>query len=478
MIPVYTPAYQITLTRLVNRTQSATGSYASPFQTIDLTPYLGQAGIVSTTKAVDQPCGAFSIAFADRLHPEFGDTVYALAEPMDLIEIRAARHPERYVGGTLPLIMRGFVSSVAREETMGQDGAPMRVVRLVGQDSGKLLDIYRVLFEFAAVINDTSYIDEFRLQAMLGMAPGPLPVASFMKQVIDNVVNIKILKLAIFTNSQIKPFQTDTVTVPDGLVLPQLAAQIDSVSMWQLMETFADKPWNELWVQDQEDGPHLVFRPVPYKDYQTGNFIMNGAADPGTYRIDIADVVTHMVSRSDTRVANFYWVPPGVTQLDSNGYVSMMALSQGYPLDLQYDANSPEIFGQRKMQAGSNLYPDGVDQPFMMLPESAKQQAGGTWVTWVQARAKQLMLLNRDNSRFEEGALVVMGAEGLTVGTYLQLQRGDLLSEMYVASVTHQMAPLQAWTTSLQVIRGTGFKTRSDFAGQPYIAEGFKGPYS
>jgi hypothetical protein len=479
-IRVYQPALSVTLTRLVNRTQTASGSYASPFQTVDLTPYLGTAGSVTTMKDIDQPTGAFSVTFADKIHSEFGDTVYALCEPMDMIEIRMAREPQNYQASGLPLVMRGFVTTVGRREAMSSDGTPTRTVQIIGQDSGKLLDLYRVLFEFMVATGDQSYIETFKLQAMIGMAAENVPVATFMTQLITDVVNPRIGRLIQFTGEYVKPFQVDTVdgSVP-GMVSANLAASIDSVSVWQLMDMFADRPWNELFVHDEEDGPHLVFRQAPYKDYTTGGYVLNGATDPGTVNLDISDVVEMNVQRSDTRVANFFWVPAGVMQLDSSMAINAMALVTGWPgIDLNHDANSPIIFGQRKMQVETKLYNGSQNQVIALVPASAQQQSASRIVSWVQARSAQLLAMNRDNSLFEEGSAVVKGSEDILPGLYLQLTRGALMSEAYIKSVTQTFAPLSSWTTQVQLIRGTGFKVRSDYPGAPYVAEGFRGPYS
>jgi hypothetical protein len=478
-VSVYTAGISILLTRLVNRTQSAQGTYASPFETVDLTPYFGTAGTVTTAKMIDQPCGAFSVTFADKMHPLFADTVYALCEPMDMVEIRMARQPEVYQGADLPLVMRGFVSTISREETMSMDGTPTRAVRLTGQDSGKLLEIYRIMFMFEVAHSDQSYIEAFKLSALTGMTNGVIPVSQFITEVISQVVNPKISRLVQFTNEKVKPFQTDLIdpSVP-GLVMPAMVASIDSLSAWQLMNMFADRPWNELFVQDAEDGPHLVFRQVPYKDYETGAFIMSGAVDPGTLDLDIEDVVALSVQRSDARVANFFWVPPGATQLDSSLLVTATALAQGWPLDLEHDANNPRIFGQRLMAVGTMLTPSNQTQPIMMLAEGHRTAAAGDIVTWMQARGRQLMNLNRDNSVFVEGGAVVKGWEWLTPGKYLRITRGDIVAEYYIEGVTHNFAPLSTWTTQLRLIRGTEFKVRLASSGSPYVQEGFGGPYT
>ena len=68
---LFNPAISIVLTRLVNRTQTAAASYAAPFETIDITPYLGTAGQVVWQKDIGQPAGAFQVTFADHMHPSF-----------------------------------------------------------------------------------------------------------------------------------------------------------------------------------------------------------------------------------------------------------------------------------------------------------------------------------------------------------------------------------------------------------------------
>src|SRR5690242_8080146 len=99
VVSVDTPAISVVITRMTNRTASGPSGFAQPFQRVDITPYLGIAGTVTTQKTIGASCGAFSLSFADQMHPEYGDTVYALLEPMDMVEIRGARHPEVYAGG-------------------------------------------------------------------------------------------------------------------------------------------------------------------------------------------------------------------------------------------------------------------------------------------------------------------------------------------------------------------------------------------
>jgi hypothetical protein len=477
VIEVGTFGLSVMLTRMTNRSGSGGTGFAAPFQTVDLTPYFGTSGAIQTQKGLNAPCGAFSLTFADRLHPDYGDTVYALMEPMDFIELRASHQPESYSGSDLPLLMRGFVTSIQRQEQMSEDGTPYRTVVIVGQDSGKLLDQHHILFEFAAT-QGKIWVEQFRLQAAFGMQPNPITAGEFVREIVEKVVNPSINDMSVFTHTEMKPFQTDTVTVSDGKVAPQLAAQIDLVSIWQILESFADRPWNELFVIDREDGPHVVFRPCPYKSYADDSLIIHGAADPGAVPLDIKHVMSINVQRSDFRVANFFWVEPGISQVESNLFVTMAALQAGWPVDLEHDANTPTLFGPRKMSARSMLYPQDMSEVFPMLSDQDKAKMGTAWGQWQIARGRQLLHMNEDNASFEEGAITCRGDEALEIGKYLNLTRGSEISRFYIEGVVQQIRPLATWSTQLALIRGTGWRDRTKEATSPFAPEGRSGPYS
>jgi hypothetical protein len=475
-IKTYTPALSVMLTRLIDQKGGQPASATTPWRGIDLTPYLGTAGVVRTIKDIHAPAGGFSVTFADRLVPEFDDTAYALIEPMDLIEIRASRSPWAFVGQQLPLIMRGFVSSVDRAESISADGTPVRTVTVSGQDSGKLLQVHHVYFE-TMVLTDQDYLSTFHLQTQLGMDVGPLAVNEFMRQLIENVANKKISQLSVVADAQLKPFVVDA-SVPDGLVAPQMWLAVDAIDLWALAEMFADRPWNEMFVRDDEDGPHFVFRPAPYKDLTSGAFVLEsaGAVDPGGIDLEIADVVAMTVARADTQVANLFVVSPGASTIDSNGQLGIAALQAGIPLDFGYAANKPEIFGTRKMMAGTHLLPQDTSAPINMLSKAQRAAAIGDVTQWYQARTLQLKEMNRDNSQFENVGMIVKGLETLTVGKYLRLHRGDVQSEGYITHVSHNFSPLSVWTTSLHLTRGNGFWSRNQSPASPYIGEGRAGP--
>ena len=93
----------VSLIKLVDR-KGGQAMRAAPKQ-VDLTPFIGDGGIVRTTKTIGSPAGGFTIVLPDRVQPSIKDTAYALVEPMDMIEIRSSEHPEKYAGQPLPLVM-------------------------------------------------------------------------------------------------------------------------------------------------------------------------------------------------------------------------------------------------------------------------------------------------------------------------------------------------------------------------------------
>lgn len=473
-VKTYNPQVQVTLLKLVGRKDGMAERYGGGTREIDLTPFLGEAGAVRTIKSLTDPAGGFSVSFPDKVHKELKDSLYAAIEPMDCIEIRGSREPFKHSGGKLPLIMRGYVSNVRRSESIGQDGSPQRVVVVTGQDAGKLWLINQIFFEVVALI-DRPYLETFRLQAATGIEAAWLPVSDFMKQVTERVVNPKVQKLYAMASRQLQPFRVDA-TVTQGVVIPRIIGEWQG-PVWGLVSLFADRPWNELFVEDEEDQPVLRFRPAPYKDIK-GQFIMPGAAEPDLVTLEDADVVSLDVTRSDNRVANYFWVPPGASLLDTNGWNSVAALQRGEPLDFDYANNRPELYGIKKMEVGSRLLPDLLHDVPLAMPPAERGKAQDDYIVWHIDRMKLLKAMNRDNVALEEGEATVKGSEDLKAGRYLWIKRGDLTAEYYMTRVAHTIAPFRGWTTSLTLERGTGFLDRSKSPGSPYWQEGRKGPYS
>lgn len=473
-VTVYAPAIQVRLVKLVQRKHGLAGPFAGVRSEIDLTPFLGEGGAVRTVKALHEDAGGFSISFSDKLDTASQDSLYSLIEPMDLIEIRATRQPQLYVGADLPLIMRGFVSSVRRPESMSNEGTPSRLIVVHGQDSAKLWLIHAIWWE-VAVAQNKPMLNVFSLNAAAGLETKVFGLSDFVSAITLQVMNPKVADMAAFSGHALKPFSVNA-TVKRGAVIPQMTANYQG-SIWGLMKQFSESPWNELFVEDTEAGPVVRFRESPLKGID-GKFIMRDAVDPGTIPLDFVDVVSWDVSRSDTNIANFFWVPPGASMLDTNQVLNVASIVNEQPLDFNYGNNAPELYGEKKMVVPTRVVPTDLDVVPSKTPTATRPQESQKYVVWHLQRMQDLKAMNRDNGVFESGTAVVRGDESWKIGRYLSVTRGSLRSEAYVTSVAHTIMPMVTWTSNLTLERGTGFLERSKVPGSPYMAEGRPGPYS
>ncbi len=478
-VTVYSPRLEVKLIKLVKRRDGVANRYSEAKREFDLTGFLGDAGQVRISKSIGDAAGAFSVSFADQYAASFQDSFYAMVEPMDVIEIRGARHPERYAGRTMPLLMRGFVGQVQRSEAMGPDGEPSRVVTITGQDAGKLWMIHRLLMPAVYYGGTDPFVDVFRLQSTTGMDTAYMPVAEAMRQLTERVINPKVEQLAAYSERTLRPFAVEA-TVAQGTVSPTVIAPFKG-PFWNLAAMMADRPWNELFIEDMgepgQEVPTLRFRPAPYKTIG-GDLIMPSATDPGTVELGIEAVVQLELNRTDGRIANFFLVPPGASLVESQQLVTISTIMSGLPADFTYANNKPELYGTRVMEVTTNLFPGGIPRPLNQLAEEERGAAATAIVEWHRLRIAQLRAMNRDNGVLEEGSAVLRGHEDLKPGRYLRVKRGELTFEGYMDRVSHVFAPLQGWTTTVQLERVTSFLERNRMTGSPYTAEGHSGPYT
>lgn len=473
---VYRPRVEVKLIKMVKRGRNgAAQRYNDAVREIDLTPYLGDGGSVQTVKALTEAEGSFAITFSDKKHPQTSDTVAAMVEPMDGIEIRASREPHRYASQRLPLIMRGWVSHVRRSTGIEQDGTPQRRVVIQGQDAGKLWLIHQVFFE-VGYVTDVPFLDLFQMQAQTGIDVAYLPVGEFIRQLTERVVNPKVAKINAFSSNQFRPFRVDA-TVRQGLASVTNSAGVQG-PYWQIAELFADRPWNELFIEDEEEGPVVRFRPAPYKNLD-GELIMPNATDPGTVEVRDDAIVSLNVQRSDRQVANFFWVPPGGSMLDTSAMVSAASLQRGDTIDFDGPNNARDLYGTRRMQMPTRLLPSDLSELLSRDEVEGRRQEGArNVVLWHQRRTAELKAMNRDNGVLESGEATVRGSEELKVGRYMRVLHEDFAWDAYMARIAHNIAPFRGWTTDVRLDRGTAFLERTRRQDSAHFVEGGRGPYS
>jgi hypothetical protein len=479
-VPTFEPQISVVLKKNVGR-KSVTGGnptsqrFQDSSHEIDLTPFLGD-GSVTVSKSIREPAGMFSIVLADRISASL-DTIYAAIEPMDVIEIRMARDVSKYTSSgftkNMPIMMRGFVTDVTRDEGIGQDGRPARSVTVNGQDYGKILQIMQIAYLTNEVTGQLllTYLKFFENYDPNSQANKP--AAQFIQDMNSEVV-LKFLadmRAAGGGGSPVLDIQVDA-SVTQGVVAPFGTVQSFEGSVYQMMCKYGDVgPWNELFIEDREAGVFLVYRPTPFKD-PSGGLIQPDAPSPTVVAITDIELMGLSVGRSDAGVYNYYWVNPLTFNLNTPGYAAIKAAHAGDINEFYigtYANSSTSLYGFRRMQVDTQQGPRFDGQP-----ESKYNDGTSVTDAFISNRRGVLRDNNKDIVLFEQGNMRLRGNEAIRAGVTVSLTRGSETkpSEYYAISVSHTFMPFRSFTSTVSFERGTGFIKRvQDNGASPYLAE-------
>lgn len=485
---VYAPQISVRLIKAISRTAGlapgipAAARYGS-LAAFDLTPLLAEDAAIQTSKSVRDPAGGFSITLSDKaLSDKKGilDSVYALVEPMDLVEIRFCRDPASYQkpSDRPPLVMRGIVTTVSRSESM-QGGRPARSVTIAGQDFGKVLQIMQIyyLYDSGVIASGSNVLSEFAFFAEYASA-GAAKIQSakdFVSAVVSGVINPKLKTMTQFAHGDAVSAkvinQWNPVVTIEGAVEPFLVSSLYNISLHQFLSTLLDVgPFNEMFVEDVPDGINLVVRPAPFIGLD-GKLIQGSMPDVTV--ITDADIIGGQVSRSDQGVANYFWVENARFGLFSNEDQRLLAVTGDASNFVKFDYLNCQsaIYGPRKMEVQSSLQSPAIINSDAPTKDQVPPQTG-LYADWLSERRRILAEINKDNVLFESGTLQIKGNERIKAGTYLEVRRANAKPfRFYVVGVNHSFAPFQGFTTSLSLERGTSFVERAKSEQPQYRVE-------
>lgn len=446
---------------------------------LDLTDWLGEMGVVRTSKSVREPAGGFTITIPDEAYVWPQETVYALVEPMDLVEIRFCHDPFEYAkpdeGYRPPVVMRGLVSSVTRNEVMS-GGRPQRTVTIAGQDFGKILQIIQIFYLNNSVVGDNILSELAFFQKYAGENSAKVKTAQeFVSDVLVGVINKYLKRFTSLADGESVGAKvinewSSNVTI-DGVVSPYSVASFNNTSLHQMLQTLLDVgAFNEMYVEDLQDGVQLTVRPAPFLDVQ-GNLIQGKFPEYAV--IPDEDVISVSVSRTDAGVANYYWVSNSRWTMMSNEDAKRLASvgDEGSFILFNYLNSQSAYYGIRKMEVESTLGP----QEYANYEAQTKAQQPvqtNSLADWLQKRRKLLADINKDNVVFEHGSMRIRGNERVKSGMQIYLVRnGSVVSTYYVTRVDHEFSPYQGFYTNLTVERGTSFIGRSQSELPDYFPE-------
>lgn len=478
------PAISVKVLKNVGRSSIVGGvpvssRFSGAKRTIDLSRFIGDRGLVRVSKSVRSASGTFLIELTDQIEESAQDSIYGLVEPMDLIEISMTG--EAYKNATIPIMMRGFVTNIRRSQSMSDRG-PERKVIITGNDYGKIWQILQI-FWMPNTPAPANLITSFPFFSQFGVTFNIQLMGDFVSQVFDQIVNPYIVNMGdIGGNADTSPLLEikKDIQVLEGKISPFGIAAWGGGSVYSLLASFSDvNGWNELFIEDREDAPYVVYRPNPFRTADSTQFVqdVNLENQPAITEVALDQVKAYEVGRSDENVANYFWVDAPRFTLNYTDTIRAFAYS-GSPDSFfiqNYGNVDPRLYGTRKMQVdtqqGGNQETDnGNGSP----QGPARQNNQDEFLGWMSKRRQQLIDQNKDNVVFEEGGMRISGNENVRAGTYIRLSHGNMKSYYYVVAVTHDYRPFVEYTTTATVERGTGFIDRSQQesgAASPYWGE-------
>lgn len=490
---VFTPRIQLWLHKAVTRKtvdgQTAVSArYEGKSEHINLTPFLNDHSSVRTSKSVREAAGGFSITFADKPEKSFlADTglpgnlesVYGLIEPMDLIEIRIWNG----VGPCppiFPIVMRGFVSEVQRQQAMGEDGRPQRQVVITGQDYGKIWQMYQVIF-LQAYAEGVPLLTSYALMELFGMeVVNTMAAPEFVRTMIEKIINPHIDGFMPKSTSMPRKIETgDSISVKHGVIN---TSYLEPGSIYDILKQHADiGVWNELYVEDREDGVHCVYRATPAlhltkPEGKDSRKIQDDAPEPVYGTIPAQHVKSLVVTRTDANVANFYWVSsPHYDMIDEmQRKLASIPENDGRVSIKDYPNAAAKYYGTRPMYATTQQGEDNITNGTSGLPEDEQEKRSTQQEEWLDKRRRLMVEMNRDNVVFEQGTARIKGGplrdaggELLRAGDYAKFVFGRTEFEAYIVQIDHEYAAYQQYTTTLTLERSTGFVERMQMGSGP-----------
>lgn len=487
-LKVATPELSVRLYKTIDRKTidgniAASVRYQGKKSFIDLTPFMSDGSAVRTSKSVRQAAGAFNITFADQasLNGKSLESIYGLVEPMDVIEIRMWSGLG-YRPSKLPIKMRGFVSEVSRQQTMGVDGKPIRQVVISGQDYGKIWQTFQVAY-LASYAEGKSLLTNFGLYELFGVAiVNALPAAQFVTEMIAKIINPHIKGFLPLDNPDIETeIKTDeSVLVKHGTVSQNFQQMQGSI--YDILKSHGDVGiWNELYTEDRDNGVHVVYRPIPALTLD-GKKIQSDAPSPVYVEIEDSDIVSISTARSDANVANFYWINNSRFDLidDIQRRLATIPANDGRVSLKEYPNTAVKYYGDRKMEGTTQQGQDLIKNLGSGQKEEAQKVRGNLQEEWLNTRRRIMMDTNKDNVVLERGSMRIKGGpmrpdgvETMKAGDYAKVALGQTTFDAYVVQMDDEFIMYQGYTTTLTFERGTGFAARiSDNAStSPWLAE-------
>lgn len=510
---VRTPRIEVMLYKSIERKAGEAGlptskRYEGKDAGIDITPFLGDGSSVTVSKSCKQISGGFNITFRDKPNASLApaenilsdkniftfESTYGLIEPMDQIEIRWW-NGEGICPKPMHIKMRGFVSEVTRSRMMDSNGKPQRVVSINGQDYGKVLQMYQLLYlndypGGKSFLTGQNIFDQFGEKAV-----NTITGEQFLQMVVKHAANPILDRLI----PKYSPFPREIRVDASAQGVVNNSYMSEQGTLADLLTGLLDiGHWNELFIESREDGEYLVWRPNPYIDLMSGKMIqplapeqygskwsMSGSrALPAIVNVTNSKITSIRQTRSDRDVYNFFWCNNRrFDMIDDMTRRMQTMMAGGHKTTLEYPNTDVSIYGVRLMEGNTVMgYPD-LENMTSGADKAEQDRRSGLMAQWIQYRRNVMILTNRDNAVLEKGTIEMAGGlpkllapELMRPGDYLQITEGGLSWLAYVVNLQETFTPLRGFTATVEFERGTGFAERVADPNSPWMDEQMVSP--
>lgn len=431
MIPVYAPQISVTLVKTVNRI-NVLSSMGTPGKNamIDLTPYLNEGSSVTVTKAVNSPGNSFSIRLGDQLVKNYGDSIYSIVEPMDVILIYMSRVGEPQI------VMRGIVTDTHSDESMGNDGKPSRVVTLTGGDYGCILRMIQIYYRNGTNVKELmSKMSKQYLKDMFDIPYVALPAGTFIAMLVIMVINkfIGLIDNDMLPDLLVDPGGSDN----EDLVYPQGIQANPEGTMWSHLQKHGNLgPFYEVYFEDDLLHTTLVYRKPPFRRLDTNEYIFP-TTQAETFDVAPAEITSIRRTRSEHDVANYYYVKAAagdwLTEFDT---VRLSIVGDGSYLSTKdYPNCLMSLYGFRAMEVSTEHGSLATSQ--VRGQNAAGVEAGNAgYAAYMKKQIKYLQDCNVDNVVFESGTIQCNGRPDFKPGRYADIDWGNgSKASAYITSV-------------------------------------------
>lgn len=431
---------------------------------------------VNTSKSMAAPAGTFTI----RLKPqkdEQGLTMADKLKAMDMVIIRMS--PD--AGQPLRVIMRGLIDN-ARLATEVQGNQGQEFVHITGRDFGKLFLIHRAYY-FKALQQQSPYFAEN--QYGFTTNTGDIELKPMIQEIFTKIFQLSSdLK---YTNGQsvsnlVELLVTDTAGFAGDsnelrLITDTLAIQSAEGTIWNLIQMYANSPWNEMFVRDDDDTSRLIVRHALLKNF-SGDFTQPPTEDErnNLFKIDVdgvritdREILMRDIGRSDAEVKTLFYTVGKSFLLTATEYKGASVAGENFfPIGKREDpraARENPFLGQLASDlCGIDIYgirPMEITSNYIALKrgktKAEHKETTASAIELGKALNKVLVENYKHNVYLESGTLTIIGDNRPRVGYYLKVEDNLVPGgefDFYIEGVSHKFTAFGNWTTTLQVTRG------------------------